>query len=142
MLAFDGVLTVYAFSVSDSADTAASAVLDEEGQRASPVCTQRLTKWHASTTAMSFHAGEQCIPCLAPFLHCGTGLFTPFHPNFSRQQCRSKYLPNNRIHGVIPIAMGKRRGWDSQSFVQGHTGGAKSVEKIPRRISALQILLR
>lgn len=61
VLTFDAVLTIYAFSAIEP-NTAASGV---GGQRASPVCEQRFGRWHTSTTAMSFHAGEQ-----GPFLVC------------------------------------------------------------------------
>lgn len=61
VLTFDAVLTVYAFSAIEPTTAAAGA----GGQRASPVCEQRLGRWHASTTAMSFHAGKQRSPCCA-----------------------------------------------------------------------------
>lgn len=58
VLTFDAVLALYSFSVGGATDAAARRGAGGEQLLASPVCVQRLGRWHASTCAMAFHAGE------------------------------------------------------------------------------------
>lgn len=56
VLTFDAVLAFYSFSVGGPAGAAIGGGGGEE--LTSPVCEQRLGRWHASTCAMAFHGGE------------------------------------------------------------------------------------
>lgn len=52
VLTFDAVLAVYSFPVDGGRARQGDNVLT------SPVCEQRVARWHTSTCAMAFHAGE------------------------------------------------------------------------------------
>lgn len=65
MLTFDAVLAFYSFSAGGGACFTPGAAVGGGGggeQLVSPVCEQRLGRWHASTCAMAFHGGETDSP--------------------------------------------------------------------------------
>ena len=58
VLTFDAVLAFYSFSVGGPPGAATGRGAGGK-EPLSPVCEQRLGRWHASTCAMAFHAGEE-----------------------------------------------------------------------------------
>lgn len=63
MLTFDAVLAVYSFFAGDAGAAATGARRVGDARMTSPVFEQRLGRWHASTCAMAFHAGERTAVC-------------------------------------------------------------------------------
>eukprot|EP00752_Nemacystus_decipiens_P018330 g16445.t1 len=64
VLTFDAVLAFYSFSVGGPAGAATGGGRGEE--LLSPVCEQRLRRWHASTCAMAFHGATDTVAVAGP----------------------------------------------------------------------------